>query len=183
MRTSRRLVRASGRGGAHLVLVGLPGSGKTTIGKAVAEKTSRPFLDFDAEIEREEGRSIPEIFRDRGETYFRGLEAALTRQVAGLSGMVLSPGGGWMTRSENVGLIRDSSLIVYLKVRPETALQRLGKEGGGRPLIAGPNPLARLQELARDRSKTYETADIIIDTELAQLADVIDAVAKEVLDA
>jgi shikimate kinase len=171
-------VRAPDSSNAHLVLVGLPGSGKTTVGKAVAERLERPFLDFDAEIEREEGRTIPEIFRDRGESNFRGLEAALTRQVADLPPMVISPGGGWITQPATVSVLRPTSRLIYLTVRPETAIQRLGG-AGNRPLLAGPDPLARLRALHEKRARSYETADVIIDTEAAGLPALIEMICVE----
>src|SRR5687768_16001733 len=90
----------------HLVLVGLPGVGKTTIGRGAARSLARRFLDFDAEIERREGRPVLEIFRDRGEEHFRALEVALTREFSTTGGMVLSPGGGWITQTESVELLR-----------------------------------------------------------------------------
>src|SRR6195256_4029651 len=81
----------------HLILVGLPGSGKTTVGQAVADKTGRTFLDFDLEIERREMRSIGQIFAERGEPYFRKKERELTEELTLVGNMVVSPGGGWIT--------------------------------------------------------------------------------------
>ena len=77
----------------HLVLVGLPGSGKSTVGRAVAKRLSRPFLDFDAELERRAGISVARIFAERGEAAFRGLEYSLTQELAAAPPMVLAPGG------------------------------------------------------------------------------------------
>src|SRR5262245_7005502 len=81
----------------HVILVGLPGSGKSTVGAAVADKLSRGFLDIDVEIERREGRSVSQIFAERGEPYFRQMELAITEELAMMGNMIVAPGGGWVT--------------------------------------------------------------------------------------
>ncbi len=109
----------------HLVLVGLPGAGKSTVGGLVAAKLGRSFLDFDLEIERREGMPITQIFGERGEGGFRELERKLTEELRDFGNMVLAPGGGWITDPAVVGLIRPPARLIYLRVRPETALKRL----------------------------------------------------------
>ena len=89
----------------HLILVGLPGSGKTTVGQAVAEKTGRTFLDLDLEIERREGESISQIFGEKGEEYFRRRERELTAELRLVGNMIVSPGGGWMMNPDVVALV------------------------------------------------------------------------------
>lgn len=156
------------RGGArtpHLVLVGLPGAGKSTVGRLVAEATGRRFLDFDQELERREGMRVSEIFARRGEPWFRDAERRLTAEVADEEGMVLAPGGGWVTNPELVDLLRPPALIVYLKVRPDTALARMGRNVVRRPLLSG-DPLAGLRDLLERRAGRYEAADVVLDTEL-----------------
>jgi shikimate kinase len=160
----------------HLILVGLPGSGKTTVGQAVAAHTGRTFLDLDLEIERREGRSITQIFGENGELYFRKRERLLTEELALVGNMIVSPGGGWMTVPEVVRLVRPPSRIIYLKVRPETALKRLGPMRLARPLLSRPDPLAELKRLFDARRASYETADEIVDTELYNLQRVIEMV-------
>ena len=162
----------------HLILVGLPGSGKSTVGQAVASQTGRTFLDLDQEIERREGRSITQIFGENGEQYFRKRERQVTEELALVGNMVVAPGGGWMTVPDVVGLVRPPSRIVYLRVRPETALKRLGPTGGARPLLARPDPLGELKRLFESRRAVYETADNVIDTELYGLQRVIEKVTE-----
>jgi shikimate kinase len=106
----------------HLILIGLPGSGKTTVGQAVAQQTGRTFLDIDLEIERREGRSISQIFAERGEPYFRKREKEVTEELALVGNMIVAPGGGWVTDPEVVALVRPTSRLIYLRVRPVTAL-------------------------------------------------------------
>jgi shikimate kinase len=88
----------SGGRGPHIVLVGLPGAGKTTVGRLLADELGCPFLDFDAEIERRLGMSVKKIFRTLGEADFREREREITQEVAAEPGMVLAPGGGWMAQ-------------------------------------------------------------------------------------
>ena len=88
----------------HLILVGLPGAGKSTVGSVLARELGRSFLDFDAEIARREGMSIAEIFATKGEPTFRQLEHGLTEELKDLGGMVLAPGGGWVARPDTVAI-------------------------------------------------------------------------------
>lgn len=159
------------------MLVGLPGAGKTTVGRAVARRVGRPFLDFDEEIERREGRSVERIFADEGERHFRTLERRLTRELVRKSSMVLAPGGGWAADPSNVALLRPRARIVYLRVSPETAAARLGDSAARRPLLV-PAPPAALRELLARRRRSYESADVVVDTEALDLEEVIEAVTN-----
>jgi shikimate kinase len=160
----------------HLVLVGLPGAGKTTVGRAVAQRLGRRFLDFDEEIVRREARSIEQIFRASGERHFRALEQALTRELANEDGMVLAPGGGWAANEGNVALLAPRSRIIYLRVTPESAALRLGETARLRPLLGG-SATSALRELLASRRRSYESADAVVDTEDIDLQQVIDLVA------
>lgn len=149
----------------HLVLVGLPGSGKSTVGAKLARQLGRPFLDFDIEITRRQGMTIPDIFAQRGEPYFRELEHGLTAEVRELENMVLAPGGGWVVRPENVALLRPPAKLIYLRLSPGAALRRMGSRIAGRPLLRLPNPRGELERLLAARQSVYESADIVIDVE------------------
>src|SRR2546423_9014933 len=167
----------------HLVLVGLPGAGKSTIGSAVAERLARTFLDFDHEIERREGKTIAEIFGEKGEGHFRGLERALTEELRLMGNMILAPGGGWVGNPDVVALIRPPARLVYLRVRPETALKRLGSDRSTRPLLMRPDPLGELRRLLTARKAAYESADHVIEAELLDTAEVIKRVSSLALGA
>ena len=160
----------------HHVLVGLPGSGKSTVGALLAEKLGRTFLDFDVEIERREGMPITQIFGERGEAGFRQLERKLTEELKDFGNMVVSPGGGWVSDPEVVALIRPPAKLIYLRVRPETALKRLAGAVGGRPLLNRPDPLAELNKLFEARRAAYQSADIEIGAELLTPEQVIDQI-------
>jgi shikimate kinase len=162
----------------HLVLVGLPGAGKSTVGRAVAERLARTFLDFDHEIERREGKTIAEIFGEKGEGHFRELERALTEELRLMGNMILAPGGGWVSKPEVMGLLRPPARLIYLRVRPETALKRLGSERSTRPLLMRPDPLAEIRRLLDARKAAYESADHVIEAELLSVEDVIKRVSS-----
>lgn len=162
----------------HIILVGLPGSGKTTVGRVVADRLDRTFLDIDTEIERREGRSVVEIFGEKGELAFRALERRVTEELAELGGMIVSPGGGWITNPDVVALVRPPARLIYLRVRPATALARLGADRATRPLLTRPDPRAELQRLLDQRRAAYESADHVVDTEVKDLQGVISQVVE-----
>ena len=165
----------------HIILVGLPGAGKSTVGRAVAEKLTRAFLDFDEEIERRESRSVTQIFAESGEQYFRQKERLLTEELREVGHMILAPGGGWVGDLDVVKLIRPPARMIYLKASPDTALQRLGANSGLRPLLARPNPQAEINRLLTARKQAYESADYVVDTERKSVQRVIDDVVQYLL--
>ncbi len=143
----------------HLVLVGLPGSGKSTVGRAVAEALGRNFLDFDTEIERRQGTSIAEVFAARGEGYFRDLERGLTEELRGIGNYVLAPGGGWATNPGCIDLLRPPATLIYLQIEPARALARMAASAASRPLLRRPDPLAELLQILAARESAYLLAD------------------------
>lgn len=153
-------------GKPHHVLVGLPGSGKSTVGALLSERLGRTFLDFDVEIERREGMPISQIFGERGEASFRQLERKVTEELKDFGNMILAPGGGWIMDKETVALIRPPAVLIYLRAKPETALKRLASAAGSRPLLNRPDPLGELTRLFEARRADYQAADIEIGTEL-----------------
>ncbi|HEX5580032.1 MAG TPA: shikimate kinase [Gemmatimonadaceae bacterium] len=163
---------------AHLILVGLPGVGKSTVGAGVAALLGIPFLDFDVEIERRAGMSVAEIFRVHGEAHFRGLERALTEELATAPPMVLAPGGGWMSQPGLAALLRPPGRIIYLAASPAAVARRLGPASGARPLLAGGEPVERLAALLATREAAYRGADVVLNTELIDVQQVIHAVGE-----
>ena len=107
---------------------------------------------------------VREIFRTEGEEHFRALEFALTEELSGSGGMVLSPGGGWITQRRSVELLRSAGRIIYLRASPEAVARRL-RRVETRPLLAGRDPVVALRELYEKRRALYETADVVLDTE------------------
>ncbi len=154
----------------HVVLVGLSGAGKSAAGRALAEALGRSFLDFDEEIERRVGMTIPALFAERGEGAFRQAEKELTEECATVVGMVLSPGGGWITGVGLLELLRPPAQVIYLKVRPETAVRRMGEARIVRPLLSrGGNPVTTLERMLVEREASYAKADVAVNTEMYDL--------------
>ena len=159
----------------HVLLVGLPGSGKTTVGGLVAQALLAEFVDVDRVIEAAERLRVAEIFGRRGEAAFRELER---RQVEGaLSGTaaVIAPGGGWAAHRDNWESIAGRALTVFLDTRPEVAATRAAP-AGTRPLLAGDDPVARMRELLAARERYYRRADAAVTTDERGAAEVADAV-------
>ena len=102
---------------SQVVLLGLPGAGKTTAGQALADRLGWTFLDFDEQIEAETGLSVAEIFAKFGEPYFRRLEADLTKRLASRHQVVFAPGGGWITNAELPALLDRDAILIWLRVR------------------------------------------------------------------
>lgn len=164
----------------HLVLVGLPGSGKSTIGAALALRLGRPFLDFDVEIARRCGQTVAEIFAQRGEAFFRDQERRLTDEIVEQgtgTPLVLSPGGGWITNRSLVARLRPFARIILLRVSPEVALARMGASVSVRPLLAEGNALERLRAIAAARESAYSAADIAVNAETIAPQQLVDKLA------
>lgn len=155
-----------------MVLVGFMGAGKSAVGAVLARRLGWEHLDLDREIEAREGRSIPEIFRTEGEHRFRALEAEVTVALAGRSRLVLSPGGGWITTPGLLERLGPGTLSVWLRVSPETVLERVVRARGDRPLLDVPDPLAAVRRLLREREPLYARAELVVDTDGQGVAEV-----------
>lgn len=162
----------------NIILVGLPGSGKTTIGRAAAKLLGWPFVDFDTEIEHGEHASVEQIFARNGEPYFRSLEQELTRKLVTCSGTVMSAGGGWVTNADAVALLRPTGRIIYLRATPSRLIARLAAARVPRPLLEVPDPLGTLDALYRTRRPLYEQADLVLDTEVVERKELIEQVRR-----
>lgn len=148
---------------ARVVLVGFMAAGKSTVGRTLADVLGWDFVDFDEEIERRIGMTVPDIFLRLGEPHFRDLEAALTAELGCREQVVLSPGGGWITQPELLDSLCPGSLVVWLRLTPEEAVRRSLEDAVKRPLLAGPDPLARAEFLMAEREPLYRLADVAVD--------------------
>jgi shikimate kinase len=148
----------------RIACVGLPGSGKSTIGRQLARRLDVKFIDSDQVIEQRIGCSIREFFEREGESSFRDLEADVIDELTQLSACVLSTGGGAILRTVNREHLRKRTHVIYLHSAPEEVFRRL-RNDHNRPLLQVSDPLARLRELYGVRDPLYrETAHFVIET-------------------
>jgi 3-dehydroquinate synthase len=148
----------------NIFLVGLMGSGKTTVGRALAKRLNKRFFDSDHEIEARTGASIPLIFEIEGEASFRQREADMIRELTGCEGVVLATGGGSILNPQSRDYLKSRGLVIYLRAGVSSILQRTGHDKN-RPLLQTADPRGRLEELSAQREPYYqEVADIVIET-------------------
>jgi shikimate kinase len=145
-----------------IILVGFMGTGKTTIGRALAAKLKMPQVDLDEEIVRHEGEPIPVIFEQKGEQYFRDLESTLLLRLMSEEGKVVTTGGGAVLRPENVRAMLENGTVVALTASEEELVRRLSADSS-RPLLAG-GVAQRVKTLLEQRAGVYDFAPIQIDT-------------------
>ncbi len=153
------------------------GAGKSTVGRALARRLGRPFVDTDEEIARARGASIPEIFEREGEAAFREHERAAIEAAAERAGVV-ALGGGAVCQPGAPERLRARGQLVYLRARPESLAERLGA-GRGRPLLAGAGEgglRARLEALLAERKGAYEAADWTVDVDGRSVDEVVELV-------
>ncbi len=142
----------------HVMLVGLPGVGKSTVGRLVSEGLPAPLIDIDLLLVRQVGRPVDQIFGMMGEPVFRQLERdAVAAALAGDPAVII-PGAGWAAQPGQFERARDSSLIIYLRCTAGTAARRI-EQGEARPLLAGVDPLQRMRALLEEREAFYRLAD------------------------
>lgn len=146
----------------NLILVGMMGSGKTTMGRVLAKHLGKVFVDSDEEITKRTGVTIPHIFDIEGEAGFRQREAATIRTLVGRDNMVLATGGGAVLDEENRDMLQQNGIVIYLKASVHDLWQRT-RHDRNRPLLQTDNPHARLTELFLQRDPIYrQMSDIVV---------------------
>ena len=166
-------------GDRHIVLVGMMGSGKTTVGRMLASRLHRDLLDTDALIEVREGRSVRELFSSNGEDSFRAIESeVLVESLANPKGAVIAAAGGVVLRRENREALHASGArVVWLRADPVVLAERV-KGGGHRPLLDA-DPEGMLRRMHEDREPLYrEVADLIITVDGRSVNEVVEAVLR-----
>jgi len=148
----------------NIVLTGFMGTGKTEVGKILAQKLGYTLIDADTEIEKDQQMTITEIFKQHSEPKFRDIESDVIRRLSMIQNAVISTGGGAVIRQENIDNLRKNGVVVCLTASPETILKRTSSNND-RPLLQVENPLQKIKELLDFRKQYYEKADIMIDTE------------------
>jgi shikimate kinase len=162
-----------------IVLVGLPGSGKSTVGKQLAKRLQLSFVDSDQEIENRLGCSIREYFEREGESAFRDVEQQVMAELLAGPLAVLSTGGGVVLREANRAQLKHSGKVFYLRATPEDLMRRL-KNDRTRPLLQVADPLAKLRELYAQRDPLYrEVAHYVVETGRPTVANLVNIVVMQ----
>ncbi|WP_457640238.1 shikimate kinase [Persephonella sp.] len=146
----------------NIYLVGFMGSGKSTVGRIIADRLKMEFVDVDSLIEKETGKSIPQIFREKGEAYFRQIEKRMLAKLTEKNKVVVSTGGGLGADRENMEKMKKTGFVVWLDVSLEEILRRT-KGDTERPLLK--QPLEAVKKLYNSRKKVYALADVHIKAE------------------
>src|SRR3954471_9320609 len=152
---------ASALGARSVVLIGMMGAGKSTIGRRMAARLRLPFLDADTEIETAAGMSIPDIFETHGEPHFRDGEARVIARLLDGGPAVIATGGGAFMREETRNRVRDKAISIWLKADLDVIMKRV-KRRADRPLLQTEDPTATVQRLLEAREPVYATADLTI---------------------
>ncbi len=148
----------------NIYLVGMPGAGKTTVGRQLARRLERTFVDADHEIEARTGVRIPLIFDIEGEQGFRDREAKVIADLAGDSNLIVATGGGAVLRPENRAALKNSGTVIYLQAAPRLLFERTRLDPN-RPLLQVANPMQKIEELFAQRDPLYrEVADIVVNS-------------------
>jgi len=163
----------------NIVLIGFMGTGKSEIGKGLAERLGYGFIDTDEIIEKKEGISISEIFERYGEPYFRDIESEVIKDVSRMDRVVISTGGGAVIRKENRENLKRKGIMVCLTASPEVIYQRT-RGYDNRPLLKIDDPYKRIKDLLKEREPYYSEADITIDTSEIGTSEVVDKILKKV---
>jgi shikimate kinase len=149
----------------NLFLVGMPGSGKSTLGRLLAKRLDKQFYDTDVELERRLGVTIPVIFELEGESGFRDRESTIVIEFAGCTNVILATGGGAILRPENRQALKQNGTVLYLHAAPDTLWERT-RRSKHRPLLQAADPQARLNELYTFRDPLYrEVADVVVESD------------------
>ena len=162
----------------NLIFVGLPGSGKSTVGRLCAKALNLPFVDADKFLEQREGRSVADIFASSGEGYFRDLESRVLAELCRREGIVLATGGGAVLRPENVAAVKETGLLIHLDTPFYRILKNLSYSNS-RPLLNRPDKQAETRRLYNARKAIYHR---VSDTSVRspKLSEVLDKVVKSV---
>lgn len=163
----------------NIVLIGFMGSGKSSAGRLIASKLGWQFVDTDSLIIKKHGIGIPEIFNQKGETYFREEESLALASLQGGDRCVIATGGGIVTRPENVSLMRDLGFVVWLKAGEEVIFERVSRNTN-RPLLQTGNPRETISLLLAQRNPLYlSAAQYSIDTSDSSRGEIIDSIIEK----
>ncbi|ALK08095.1 shikimate kinase [Blastochloris viridis] len=168
----------AGLGSRSVVLIGMMGAGKSTVGKRLATRLGLPFADADTEIEAAAGMTVAEIFKNHGEPAFRDGEARVIRRLVEGTSQVIATGGGAYMRPETRAIIRERAISVWLKADFDVLMRRVRRRAD-RPLLKAPDPEGVMRRLIEERYPVYAEADItVLSRDVSQ-----DVIVEEILAA
>ena len=166
-----------------LALIGFMGTGKTAVGRRLAEKLGKEFIELDSLIEKKAGMSIPEIFRTDGEIRFRELEIEATREIAAKKNAVIACGGGIVLNKINIDRLKKEYVIVCLTASLAAILKRTSGDKNGRPLLAVADREREIKELLKFRKPYYErSAELTVNTSMMSINTTADKIIKLLRD-
>lgn len=157
----------------NILLIGFMGTGKTTVGRLLAQRTGRTFVDLDEEIERSLGLPVSAIFAQYGEAFFREQERQIIRQLSCRNDMVVATGGGAVLCEENVSNLRQCGLVIALQCQPDIIAKRIAGDPDVRPLVKQEDSLQIITGLWQERRSRYEEANFTIDTSWSTANEVV----------
>jgi shikimate kinase len=163
----------------NIILTGFMGTGKTSIGRRLAQDLGYSFVDTDTLIEADQNRDITSIFSQFGEAFFRDIETGIIQQVLEQEGQVIATGGGAAIRDANRAAFKKSGIVICLFARPEVIFERI-KHESHRPLLHTRDPKARIKELLDERERFYRQADLLIDTSDMSVDDAVREIKEKV---
>lgn len=163
----------------NIILIGYMGSGKSTVGRKAAKALEYQFLDTDALIEQEEGRTIAKLFEEKGEDYFRKKETeTIRRLLTEKKGRIIATGGGLPMKEENAGLLKQLGTVIYLKAETDTLLNRLSGDTA-RPLLQEGDLREKIETMLAVRGPVYERcADVVLQTDTMSFYEIICEIEK-----
>jgi shikimate kinase len=161
----------------NIALTGFMAVGKSAVGRTLARKLGRRFVDLDKIIEKREGMKVKDIFSRKGESYFRRAEKQALAEVLFQGEQVIATGGGVVIDEENIRLLREKSFLVCLTAAPEVLLHRAGK-GRQRPLLEGGDRSQRIGELLAQREKNYAQAHVAVETSDLTVEQVVEKIIE-----
>lgn len=162
----------------NIALTGFMGVGKSSVGRALADVLHYDFIDTDEVIESNAGKSVSRIFAEDGEPMFRALESQIVQQLTTRDKVVISTGGGLAVNADNLASLKSHALVVCLWASPEAIWERV-RHQSHRPILQTVDPLGRIRDLLAQREPFYKQADVLVNTELRSLREVVHQVLHQ----
>lgn len=163
----------------NIVLIGFMGCGKTTLGKKLSMRLKYSFIDMDRYIEHRVGITVAQIFEEKGEPYFRDLEKKAVEQLSREYGNIIATGGGIIKNGDNMHMLKQTGIVVYLKATPEHIFRNIANDDT-RPLLQGGDKLEKIRILMEERRELYEKyADVTVNVSPGNVNQITERIARE----